>query len=185
VLFYSLLFWDHTLGTLLATAALLLATRSLRQPKWWSLLGSGLILGLSIWARTELYAIAVILPVVYFLSGGRRTRQTLLVCLGIVAALVPLWLFQFATYGNPIGPHLMHFASLGEEVPVTTNRLAILYYTLLEANSNPLLTFLFAMSFVAATILLWSPKLRQNRVLVSTVFEASRRIDRHHAVPRV
>ncbi len=172
VLFYSLLFWDHTLGTLLATAALLLATRSLRQPKWWSLLGSGLVLGLSVWVRTELYALAVVLPAAYFLFGGRRARQALLLSLGIAAALVPLWLFQFATYGNPIGPHVMHFASLGEEVPITTNRLAILYYTLLEANSNPLLTFLFAMSFVAATMLLWSPRLRQNRVLVSTVFGA-------------
>jgi hypothetical protein len=172
VLFYSLLFWDHTLGTLLATAALLLATRSLRQPKRWSLLGSGLVLGLSVWVRTELYAMAVILPAAYFFFGGRRARHTLLLGLGILAALAPLWLFQFATYGNPIGPHLMHFASLGEEVPVTTNRLAILYYTLLEANSNPLLTFLFAMSFIAATILLWSPRLRQNRVLAGTVFGA-------------
>jgi hypothetical protein len=172
LLFYSLLFWDHTLGTLLATTALLLATRSLRHPSRWSLLGGGLVLGLSIWARTELYAMALVLPVAYFLFGGRRTRQTILLCLGVVAALVPLWLFQFATYGNPIGPHVMHFASLGEELPVTTNRLAILYYTLLEANSNPLLTFLFAMSFVAATILLWSPRLRQNRTLVGIVFGA-------------
>lgn len=172
LLFYSLLFWDHTLGTLLATAALLLATRNLRQPGWPSLLGSGLVLGLSVWARTELYAMVAILPAAYFLFGGRRTRHTLLLCLGIAATLVPLWLFQFATYGNPIGPHVMHFASLGEELPVTTNRLAILYYTLLEANSKPLLTFLFAMAFIAATILLWSPRLRQNRILIGTVFGA-------------
>ncbi|MCJ7619716.1 MAG: hypothetical protein MUP64_05815, partial [Anaerolineae bacterium] len=58
LLFYSLLFWDHTLGTLLATVALLLVIRTLlqRDRRW--LLGGGAILGVSIWARTELYALA-------------------------------------------------------------------------------------------------------------------------------
>ena len=172
LLFYSLLFWDHTLGTLLVTATLFLASKSLRQPRWPLPLAGGLILGLSIWVRTELYVMSLVLPVAYFLSNGRRIRHTLLMCLGILATLVPLWLFQFITYGNPVGPHVAHFASLGEELPVTTNRVAILYYTLLESNSDPLLTFLSVMAFVATAIVLWSPKLRRNHILVATVFGA-------------
>lgn len=172
LLFYSLLFWDHTLGTLLATVALLLVIRTLlqRDRRW--LLGGGAILGVSIWARTELYALAAVTPVVYFLFGGRRGRDTLLLCLGILAALLPLWLFQAMVYGNPIGPHVGHFASLGEELPVTTNRLAIVYYTLLEANPNPLVTLLYAIAFASATLVLWSPALRHKPVLVIAAFGA-------------
>jgi hypothetical protein len=75
-------------------------------------------------------------------------------------------------YGNPIGPHVGHFASLGDELPVTTNRLAIVYYTLLEANPNPLVTLLYAIAFASATLVLWSPALRHKPVLVIAAFGA-------------
>jgi hypothetical protein len=172
LLFYSLLFWDHTLGTLLSTVALLLVIRTLPQRNRRWLLAGGAILGFSVWARTELYALAAVMPVVYFLFGGRRGRDTLFLCLGILAALLPLWLFQTMVYGNPIGAHVAHFALLGEALPVTTNRLAILYYTLLEANPNPLVTLLYAMAFASATLVLWSPALRHKPVLVMAAFGA-------------
>jgi hypothetical protein len=172
LLFYSLLFWDHTLGTLLTTAALLLVVKTTSQPKWPLLLAAGAMLGLSVWARTELYVMAAIVPIAYFLLCGRRPLSTLILGLGTLMTLLPLWLFQLIVYGNPIGPHVAHFASLGYELPVTTNRLAILYYTLLESNSEPLLTFLFAMAFVASTTVLWRPKLRENRFLVAASFGA-------------
>jgi len=172
LLFYSLLFWDHTLGTLLTTAALLLIVMSLHQPKWPIILAAGALLGLAVWARTELYVMAAIVPVGHFLFCGRRSLSTLILGIGTLMTLVPLWLLQFAAYGNPIGPHVAHFASLGYQLPVTTNRLAILYYTLLESNSEPLLTFLFAMAFVASTMALWRPRLRENRFLLTASFGA-------------
>jgi len=172
LLFYSLLFWDHTLGTLLSTAALLLIVKTTSQPKWPLLLAAGAMLGLSVWARTELYVMAAIVPIAYFLSCGRRPLSTLILGLGTLMTLLPLWLFQLIVYGNPIGPHVAHFASLSYELPVSTNRLAILYYTLLESNSDPALTFLFTMAFVATTMVLWKPKLRQNLFLVAASFGA-------------
>jgi hypothetical protein len=172
LLFYSLLFWDHTLGTLLTTATLLLVVKTICHPEWPLLLASGALLGLSVWARTELYVMAAIVPIAYFLFCGRRPLSTVILGLGTLMTLAPLWLLQFAAYGNPIGPHVAHFASLGYELPVTTNRLAIFYYTLLESNSEPLLTFLFAMAFVASTMVLWRPKLQENRLLVATSFGA-------------
>jgi hypothetical protein len=172
LLFYSLLFWDHTLGTLLTTTGLLLVIGTVPQHDRRWLLAGGAILGVAVWARTELYALAVVTTIVYFLFGGRRGRDTLFLCLGILAALLPLWTFQAVAYGNPIGPHVAHFASLGEELPVTTNRLAILYYTLLEASSNPLMTFLYAMAFASATLTLWNPTLRHKPALVAATFGA-------------
>lgn len=168
LMFYTLLFWDHTLGTALSTLSLLLVAKNLLQPRSVSLSIAGLILGLSIWARTELYVMAVVVPIAYFLLSDRQRRRVLALAMGILLGLVPLWIFQSRVYGSALGPHVGHFASLGEALPVTTNRLAIVYYTLLDAHTNPLLTFLFIMAFVAATIILGSPKLRRNTPLLGT-----------------
>jgi len=113
---------------------------------------------------------AVAMPATYFIFYGRRLRYSLTLCVGTLVALLPLWLFQFFTYGSFIGPHVGHLAQLGEELPVTTNRLAIIYYTLLEGNSNPLLTLLYVMAFVASALVLRSRKLRANPLAVTAVF---------------
>jgi hypothetical protein len=168
VMFYSLLFWDHTLGTALCTLALLLVARNLRAARPLSLVVAGLLLGLSIWARTELYVMAIVMLVAFFLASSRDRSGTLGLGAGILLALAPLWIFQWRVYGSALGPHVSHFASLGTALPVTTNRLAILYYTLLDAHSNPVLTFLFIMAFVATTVVLRSRRLHRNAVLLGT-----------------
>lgn len=170
LLFYSLLFWDHTLGTLLFTLGLLLVTKNLAQPSQFFLLLGGMMIGLAIWVRSELYVMGLVMPATYFFVGSRRLRHVASLCLGTFIALVPLWLFQFFVYGDFIGPHVGHLAWLGEELPVTTSRLAILYYTLLEGNSNLVLSFVFILAFVASTLVLRSPQLRTNRVLVTIIF---------------
>jgi hypothetical protein len=170
LLFYSLLFWDHTLGTALSTLALLLVMKGLAQPKRFQLLLGGIALGLAIWVRSELYVMALVMPAAFFVTGSRRVRHVASLCLGVFAALVPLWIFQLLVYGNFIGPHVGHLASLGEELPVTTSRLAIAYYTLLEGSSNLLLNFLFIMACVASVLVVRSRRLRTNSVLVSISF---------------
>ena len=170
LLFYSLLFWDHTLGVLLCTSALLLLAENLETPRTPLIVLAGVIIGASIWARTELYVMAVILPLAYFVFGGRRIRSSVLLCLGLLVALAPLWLFQFLTYGSFVGPHLGHFASLGETLPVNANRLAIVYYLLLESNPDPRLVFLFVMAFAAAATVMANRRLRGNPWVVATVF---------------
>jgi hypothetical protein len=170
LLFYSLLFWDHTLGALLFTLALLLVMRNFEQPRQLLMLLAGIVMGLAIWLRSELYVMGLVMPATYFFFGGRRLRHVVSLCLGTLIALAPLWLFQFLVYGDFIGPHVGHFAWLGEELPVTTNRLAIIYYTLLEGSPNPVLSFLFIMAFVASILTVRSPKLRTNSVLVIIIF---------------
>lgn len=170
LLFYSLLFWDHTLGTLLFTLALLLIIKNFDQPRQLLLLLGGGIMGLAIWVRSELYVMGLVMPATYFFFGSRHFRRMASLCLGTFIALVPLWLFQFLVYGHFIGPHVGHLAWWGEELPATTNRLAIIYYILLEGNSNLILSFLLFMAFVASTLLVRSPKLRTNPILVTIIF---------------
>jgi hypothetical protein len=170
LLFYSLLFWDHTLGTMLSTLALVLVIREGEQARRPRLLLAGTILGLSIWLRSELYVLAAVMPATYYLFHGRRLRDSLSLCMGTLVALLPLWLFQLFTYGSLIGPHVGHLAQLGEQLPVTTSRLAIIYYTLLEGSSNQALTLLYVMAFVASVLVLQSRKLRANTMAVAAVF---------------
>ncbi len=170
LLFYSLLFWDHTLGTLLSSLAILVVVRNLTQPSMLHSVMSGLLIGLAIWTRSELYVMALVMPVTYFFVGGRSLRHVASLCLGTLIALAPLWLFQLLIYGNVIGPHIGHLAWLGQELPVTTNRLAIIYYTLLEGNSNLGLSFLFIMAFAASTLIVRSPRLRNSHLFVGVVF---------------
>jgi len=170
LLFYSLLFWDHALGTLLSTLALWLVIKNLEQPRQFFLLLGGMVTGLAIWVRSELYVMGLVMPAIYFFFGSRRFRHAASICLGTLIALVPLWLFQFLIYGDFIGPHIAHLVWWAEELPVTTNRLAIIYFTLLEGNSNLVLSFLYFMAFVASTLLVRGPKLRTNRILVGIAF---------------
>jgi|GEM_PF-1127539 len=170
LIFYSLVFWDHTLGAFLSTLALFLVIKNLEQPTQLLLLVGGITLGLAIWVRSELYVMALVMPVALFLFGTRRLGQVLSLCLGIVIALIPLWLLQFLIYGDFIGPHVGHLAWLAEELPVTTDRVAIIYHTLLEGNSSPVMSFLFIMAFVASAMLVRAPKLRTNRLLVIIAF---------------
>jgi hypothetical protein len=172
LLFYSLLFWDHTLGTLLFALALLLLMKDFEYPRQLSLLLAGIIMGLAIWIRSELYVMGLVMPVTYFLFGKRRFRHVAPLSLGIFIALAPLWLFQLFVYGDFVGPHVGHLAWLGEELPVTTNRLLIIYNTLLEGNPSPVLSFLFIMAFVASILTVRSPRLRTNSALVIIVFAA-------------
>jgi len=170
LIFYSLLFWDHTLGTLLATLALLLVASSLRQPRRFSLLLGGVAIGLGIWVRSELYVMAIAMPFALLLLDARRLTRLVWLCLGILIALVPLWLFQYFVYGDFIGPHVGHLAWLPEELPVPTGRVGIVYHTLLEGNSSPVLSFLYIMAFVASTMLIRAPRLRTKRLLVIIAF---------------
>jgi len=170
LIFYSLLFWDHTLGTLLFTLALLLVVKNLEQPKQLLLVLGGMLTGLAIWVRSELYVMAVVMPVVYYFLGSRRFSHALSLGAGTLMGLVPLWLFQYLVYGDFIGPHVGHLAWLAEELPVATDRVAILYHTLLEGNSSPAMSFLFIIAFVASAMLVRAPKLRTNRLLVIIAF---------------
>jgi hypothetical protein len=170
LVFYSLVFWDHTLGTMLSTLAILLVVKSLGHARKAWLIAAGILVGLAIWVRSEMYVMALVMPVVLFFLPGRRVVRTLSLCLGMLVALAPLWVFQFLVYGSFIGPHVGHFVWLGEELPITADRVAILYHTLLEGNSSPALSFLYIMAFAASAMLFRSSRLRRRNLLIVVNF---------------
>ncbi len=170
LVFYSLVFWDHTLGTMLSTLAILLVVKNLENARKPWLIAGGMLLGLAIWVRSEMYVMGLVMPVALFFFSRRRFVNTLSLCLGMLVTLVPLWVFQFLVYGNFIGPHVGHFAWLAEELPMTTDRVAIIYHTLLEGNSSPALSFLYIMAFVSSAMLFRSSRLRKRNLLIIVNF---------------
>jgi hypothetical protein len=170
LIFYSLVFWDHTLGTLLATLAVLLVVGGLEQPRWLPFVLAGVAIGLGIWVRSELYVMVIAMPIALLFLGTGHLRRLVGLGLGIVVALVPLWLFQFVVYGDFIGPHVGHLAWLSEELPATTDRVAIVYHTLLEGNSSPAMSFLYIMAFVASALLVPMRRIRTRRLPIIIAF---------------
>jgi len=170
LVFYSLVFWDHTLGTMLSTLAIALVVKNLENARKPWLIAGGILVGLAIWVRSEIYVMGLVMPVALFLLASRRFVYTLSLCMGMLLALVPLWVFQFLVYGDFIGPHVGHFAWLAEELPMTTDRVAIIYHTLLEGNSSPVLSFLYIMAFVASAMLFRSSRLRRRNLLIIVNF---------------
>jgi hypothetical protein len=170
LVFYSLVFWDHTLGTMLSTLAIVLVVKNLDNGRKPWLIAAGILLGLAIWVRSEMYVMGLVMPVALFFFSSKRFVHTLSLCLGMLVALVPLWIFQFLVYGDFIGPHVGHFTWLAEELPMTTDRVAIFYHTVLEGNSSPALSFLYIMAFAASAILFRSSRLRRRNVLIVVNF---------------
>ncbi len=170
IIFYSLVFWDHTLGTLLATLAVLLVVSSLEQPRWLPLVLGGVAIGLGIWVRSELYVMVIAMPIALLPVGTGRLRRLVWLGLGILVSLVPLWLFQLVVYGDFVGPHVGHLAWLSEELPATTDRVAIVYHTLLEGNSSPAMSFLYIMAFAASALLITMPSIRTRRLPIIIAF---------------
>jgi hypothetical protein len=170
LIFYSLVFWDHTLGTMLSTLAIVIVVKNADDAGRPWLIAGGIVLGLAIWVRSEMYVMGLVVLASLFFVSSRRFVRTLSLCLGMLIALVPLWVFQFLVYGNFIGPHVGHFTWLAGELPITNDRTAIVYHTLLEGNSSAVLSFLYIMAFVASAMLFRSSRLRRRSLLIIVNF---------------
>jgi hypothetical protein len=170
LVFYSLVFWDHTLGTMLSTLAIVIVVKNADDARRPWLIAGGIVLGLAIWVRSEMYVMGLVVLASLFFVSSRRFVRTLSLCLGMLTALVPLWVFQFLVYGNSIGPHVGHFTWLAGELPITNDRTAIVYHTLLEGNSSAVLSFLYIMAFVASAMLFRSSRLRRRSLLIIVNF---------------
>ncbi|MBI5566738.1 MAG: hypothetical protein HY870_17695 [Chloroflexi bacterium] len=135
LLIYSLEFWEHTLGTLLALlalAALIKANEAYRPTRW--LIAAGAALGLSLTMRAELYVypIAVVIGWVVIRRAGsasvaleiyslRHMLERVVyplrwVALGGLIIAGPWWLYETITWGSPLGPRLaQNIPGLGGE----------------------------------------------------------------------
>lgn len=104
---YGTLYWEHTIGVLLAFCGLsLLATATPSRAFWMSLAAGGL-LGCSIWFRSEMYVLnALVLGIagVAYLRGSRAV-QLIPLAVGMLFGVAVLLVFNVHVYGVITGLH--------------------------------------------------------------------------------
>lgn len=102
MLFYSVDLWEHTLSVLCTTGAILLVIAEPRGDVRLRYAGAGVLLGLAIALREELYAMVPAgLVALAWVERPRRLRALLAAALGAVAILVPHWWVKSLQTGGP------------------------------------------------------------------------------------
>ncbi|MGH7484863.1 MAG: hypothetical protein ACRD3J_00510 [Thermoanaerobaculia bacterium] len=102
LLWYTLVFWEHTLAVALALGAYVLVTRER------TVLG-GFVAALGVVFREEGYVMIASVAIALLLTR----RRVLPFVGGALIALAPLWLINWMTFGHPLGLHAKVYASLG------------------------------------------------------------------------
>lgn len=122
VFFYSLVFWEHTLSLLLSTLAIYLILVSLERPGYGWMLLAGVLLGLGVWVRNELYFFVLALLISGFATRSMWKsrvifRETTYFFVGLFLVLIPMWAIQKATVGELLGADISQFikASISTE----------------------------------------------------------------------
>ncbi|HET8998397.1 MAG TPA: hypothetical protein VFP86_02000 [bacterium] len=107
VFVYGVVFWDHTLVVFLAAGALALLCGEIdRAPKiaFWRMTAAGVLLGLGVWLRNEVYLLALAVAVAWLYAAPRgRFRGVLLLISGAAVPALALWALNTHLVGSPFG----------------------------------------------------------------------------------
>ena len=108
VVLFSIVFWDHSITTGIATFALYLALRGIveNRPLLW--LGAGVVLGAGLWLHEILLPLLPALIIGAWWTRRRHSfgRAAVLLTIGAVVLLIPLAIINKNVYGTMAGPHL-------------------------------------------------------------------------------
>ncbi len=107
--FYSAVFWESATAACLCVWAIVFCRRFLRDRSVADLVFAGASAAAGIWFRNELLLFCALLTLATMAAADRpRWRVVPFLLAGMLAALVPLWLFQWKAVGSPLG---LHFGS--------------------------------------------------------------------------
>ncbi len=104
ILWYTVVFWEHTLAAAIVLAAFILAERE--RP-----LLAGILAGASTLFREEGY-VAIISMVIAILVVRRVLRQAIMFMAGAILPLIPWWAINWKMFGNPLGLHAAVYSSI-------------------------------------------------------------------------
>ncbi|MDI6892707.1 MAG: glycosyltransferase family 39 protein [Actinomycetota bacterium] len=176
--FYSLVFWEHSFGTMLATLAVFFLLKTFFEPQNRYYLASGIALGFAIWARNELYALALAMLISYVVVSCRKRRdifQLRYLVLGLVLILVPMWIFQKATTGAFLGTDVSQFLSkevITETTPYLRDVGSFILYklyiiaTLILHPFNHKENAYYGFPFLLFAVAVFHPKLRRGNFIL-------------------
>lgn len=103
VWFYSATFWEHTPSVALVAWSVCWHLNRRSKPDG-GVYGSAILLGLAAWFRSDVYLFAAGWFIVLLIPPATR-RPALRFVVAFLSACVPLWLYQAAALGRPLGIH--------------------------------------------------------------------------------
>ena len=108
VLFYSRVFWEHTLFAVMIAAGVLLNVVAVQHGRASLFLASGLMVGATIWVRTEGLAVvfALLLANGWTALRRRQPRGLAALLVGVGVPVMCLRVFNLTWYGYVLGLHL-------------------------------------------------------------------------------
>jgi hypothetical protein len=162
LLFYSLTFWDHTLGTVCAVGAVVLVAYGLQNGRLTFFFLGGIAAALGVGQRVEIYIFVVALGIATFSLTWNQWRRWGALLLGVITGIIPIWVTQYLWFDNPLGLVLASYM-LGYGVPdaypigayttVTLTKPIIVGRLLLYIEAADPLTFSAALLVIVGTFL--------------------------------
>jgi hypothetical protein len=119
--FYAMAFWEHMPAVGLGCWGALACMQFRIEPTPRRAVLAGGLLALPIYFRVDAYLVAGIFLLVAWASSRHRVRDAALFGGAFAIALLPLWGFQWALFGNPLG---LHIQAQGWESPGLAEHLA-------------------------------------------------------------
>jgi hypothetical protein len=123
--FYSIELWDHTLAAAAAAWSVYWVAKGFMtgSPAWFVL--AGMMVGIGLGQRPEMYMFAICLGIGAIWVTRWQWRQVLLIIAGALITAVPIWLWQYAQVGHPLGmamaSHLFGYGHPPGEPAVSAN----------------------------------------------------------------
>ncbi|MFQ5963081.1 MAG: hypothetical protein ACE5KZ_02225 [Candidatus Scalinduaceae bacterium] len=166
--FYSITFWGHTLATFLFSLALFLMILGRQKGNLFLFFVSGLIIGVGIWSRPEIYLLVVASIAALILDNkDRKTKfqRIMWMLIGTLLLLLPMWGFNLMIFNKPFTPHMaqLSHSTFTSLVYSFVSTLTMLFHGPLQNIFHDLLlqipfAILFVLSINLKTDRLW-PKL--------------------------
>ncbi len=106
VWFYSLTFWEHLPAATFVIWGLYYFLRFILKDKIKDLLISSVFWGLAIYFRDNLLILPIVISIILLLFHKNKLRNIIRFGLFYMITVLPLFLFQWITLGNPLGAHV-------------------------------------------------------------------------------
>ncbi|MDR5710373.1 MAG: hypothetical protein QN140_11190 [Armatimonadota bacterium] len=140
---YGLLFWDHAPAAGLGAGAAALVTAAGWQKRDAPAFLSGLLAGLGLWLRTEMYLFTVALMLAAWRVFGRRVAAW--VAVGALVPALAVWTLNLHLFGHPlglkgeaaVGARVAEVRSAAQAVEGWAKRRLLVAYDLLISTEQP------------------------------------------------
>ena len=103
ILFYSLQIWDHTIGVAFSTWAVYFAAKGIKHNNKYDFLWVGVLLGLGLGQRPELYVFAIAITIGILIASKTKFMHLAYYFIGGVIGVIPIWITQYLWSGHPLG----------------------------------------------------------------------------------